>query len=138
MFFCLLPLSIFSVCRASQLDLSVALETIQYLYREDHYVPWTAALDGLLYIGHMLSFSPVFGQFKVSVMSMVHIKYCVVLCGLTMEQSTMRFELVYHTFELTFMCFVQAFVCHLLEPIADDLEWVVDDNDTHVKRHVVH
>lgn len=54
----------FALSRASQLNLTVALEIFKYLKSENHYVPWTAALDGLLYIGDMLSFSPVFGQFK--------------------------------------------------------------------------
>jgi hypothetical protein len=56
----------FALSRASQLNLTVALEIFKYLKSENHYVPWTAALNGLLYIGDMLSFSPVFGQFKVS------------------------------------------------------------------------
>ena len=47
------------------LKYDIALEVTSYLNNENEYVPWSAALTGLKYIGDMLEDNPSYGNFKV-------------------------------------------------------------------------
>ena len=44
-----------------------ALDMSLYLDKETDYVPWSAGLSGLAYIGARLSMTPYYGLFQVSV-----------------------------------------------------------------------
>nr|CAD7588111.1 unnamed protein product [Timema genevievae] len=50
--------------RAGQLDYPVALDLTNYLYREDHYLPWKAALSNLGYISRMIRSTDSGDKFK--------------------------------------------------------------------------
>ena len=45
-------------------DYGIAFSMINYLHKEDEYIPWKSALDNLRGIGRLLIRSPVFGVFK--------------------------------------------------------------------------
>ena len=50
------------------LDLTTALQFTEYLDKEREYIPWTTALSGLSYIGAMLTLTPSYGDYSVSIL----------------------------------------------------------------------
>ena len=57
---------IYAYSRAGQLNYTIALETLDYLQNETHYVPWLAALIELGELKHLLtSNQSVYHQFSV-------------------------------------------------------------------------
>lgn len=53
-------------CRAKYVDVTLALNTTQFLSQETEYMPWQAALNNLQYFQLMFDRSEVFGVMKVS------------------------------------------------------------------------
>ena len=61
----LVPNEVFSVRRAGQLDYGIALSTLDYLNKEDMYVPWKTALNRLSYLETVLDNRPAYGMLQV-------------------------------------------------------------------------
>ena len=53
-----------TLAKAGLLDYPTALGTTEYLAKEVDYIPWTAAIAELNYIGKMLGRTPGYGAFK--------------------------------------------------------------------------
>ena len=51
--------------RAGELDIDIALRTLEYLNTEEDYVPWVAAIRQLSYVDRMLKRTSLYGTFKV-------------------------------------------------------------------------
>lgn len=64
----------FALSLAGQLDTRIALNLSSYLIKETEYIPWGVALSWLSQISGLLSLTPDYGQFKVS------------MCGAYVEQ----------------------------------------------------
>ena len=52
--------------RAEELEVTVALDTLDYLNGEQDYVPWAAAKRELKYVDDMLSSTEEYGEFQVT------------------------------------------------------------------------
>jgi hypothetical protein len=50
--------------RAQELPIAIALDTLNYLNKEDDYVPWSAVLRELGYLDDMLSTTEIYGEFQ--------------------------------------------------------------------------
>ena len=50
--------------RAGELDMKIALTSIEYLANETSYAPWHAAMDQLYYVDNMLKRTEIYGMFK--------------------------------------------------------------------------
>ena len=50
--------------RSGHLNVTVALELTKYVRYETEYVPWQAALTGLLYIGDLLQGLPAYEHYR--------------------------------------------------------------------------
>jgi len=57
----------FSVVSSGLLDVTIALELLEYLVDETEYVPWNIGLDVLRYISGLLEGHPDYMYFKVSI-----------------------------------------------------------------------
>ena len=57
--------------RAQELPITIALDTLNYLNKEDDYLPWSAVLRELGYLDDMLSTTEIYGEFQVSFYSEV-------------------------------------------------------------------
>ncbi|XP_069101890.1 uncharacterized protein [Argopecten irradians] len=53
-----------ALAKSGDLDMTVALDTLEYLANEIDYVPWSAATSELSYVETMLVRTPLYGQFK--------------------------------------------------------------------------
>ncbi|XP_021377931.1 uncharacterized protein LOC110466016 isoform X1 [Mizuhopecten yessoensis] len=53
-----------ALAKSGDLDLTIALDTMEYLGNELDYVPWSAAIGELSYVEEMLVRTPLYGQFK--------------------------------------------------------------------------
>jgi len=53
------------LARTGDLDYSVPLGIVQYLKREQEFLPWKAAMGGLKDLDNLLKGSPLYGPFKV-------------------------------------------------------------------------
>lgn len=65
----------FNLARGSLLDYNMAFNLTVYLKDDDEYLPWNTFLDAFLYIGQMLSKTPVQGAFKAFVKDLVQKQY---------------------------------------------------------------
>ena len=56
----------FALAANRTLSYPTAFDLIEYLGKEDHYVPWSSALRSLAYIGRMFSYTAHYGRYKVT------------------------------------------------------------------------
>ncbi|KAL5019590.1 hypothetical protein ScPMuIL_002482 [Solemya velum] len=54
-----------SLARAGKLNMTIALDSTTYLFKEREYVPWVAAMNQLAFVETMLQRSEVFGGFSL-------------------------------------------------------------------------
>ncbi|XP_052787465.1 aminopeptidase N-like isoform X1 [Mya arenaria] len=53
-----------SLAKSGDLDMSIALQSINYLGNEEDYIPWSAATGQLAFVSSMLARHPLFGAFS--------------------------------------------------------------------------
>ncbi len=57
---------IFALAATKTVSYATAFSLIEYLSKEEHYVPWSSALRSLAYIGRMFSHTAHHNRYKVS------------------------------------------------------------------------
>lgn len=53
-----------NLAKAQELPITIALDTLNYLNKEDDYVPWSAVIRELGYVDDMLSTTDIYGEFQ--------------------------------------------------------------------------
>ena len=68
-----------SLAKSGDLDMSLALQTTNYLQNEREYVPWSAATSQLSFVSSMLVRDPLYGSFSVSYLELFFLQMPLVL-----------------------------------------------------------
>ena len=71
----------FSTNRAKLLNMTIALQTLDYLNNETEYIPWTAAGSEMNYISTMLRETELYGHFEVFGLFLCFILVCLICFG---------------------------------------------------------
>eukprot|EP00058_Branchiostoma_floridae_P020447 XP_002605937.1 hypothetical protein BRAFLDRAFT_87388 [Branchiostoma floridae] len=93
----------FNLGRASQLDLSIALDLTRYLVRERHFVPWSMAKAAMNYVETVFgSVSDIYNNWQAYMVQLISPFYNEV--GWTLQQSDYNTDHIPETFKSTVYC----------------------------------